>query len=66
MSAYEVTPELSVAMSEYRRVFNDGFPASFVGKTTEGRIARIKECIAANTPVPESEYEHFARSLIVT
>ena len=51
-----MTPELNAAIGEYRRIFGEDFPATYVGYTTEGRIARIKECIATNTPVPESEY----------
>ncbi|GHV49875.1 hypothetical protein FACS1894216_01050 [Synergistales bacterium] len=58
MEAIEVTPELKAVMAEYESKFNDDFPAIYIGSSTEERIARARACIATNTPVPESEYEH--------
>jgi hypothetical protein len=52
----ELTPALVKAMDEYEKKFGDDFPAEYVGGDTAERLSRIKECLATNTPVPESEY----------
>ena len=56
MFPIEFTPELKEAMRAYKKRFGDDFPAELVADDTEGRIAKIKECLESNTPVRESEY----------
>jgi hypothetical protein len=58
MLPIEWTPDLEKAMDEYEEIFGEDFPAEYIGGNTEGRMARIRECIATDTPVPESEYAH--------
>jgi hypothetical protein len=51
----ECTPELKQAEDEYEKVFGSYPPLEFMGDNTAERIARIKECIANDTPDLEAE-----------
>jgi hypothetical protein len=49
------TPELGQAEDEYKKVFGSYPPLDFMGDNTAERLARVKECIANDTPDLEAE-----------
>jgi hypothetical protein len=55
------TPELDGALAEYKKVFRDYYPLSYLHHPgdPEYHIQRIKDCIASGEPIPLSEYEEF-------
>ena len=56
MLPIKFTPELEEAIKTYEMKFGDPLLVEFIAADTEGRIARINECLATNTPISESEY----------
>jgi hypothetical protein len=55
MLPIELTPELMKAADDYEKTFGDGPPLEFMGDNTAERLARVKECIANDTPDLEAE-----------
>ena len=67
-----ITPELEKMMTKYRWFFRKShpkecdYPLDYLDNRSnpDYHIQRIKDCIASNTPVPLSEYEHLLGCLM--